>query len=53
MVTIDIETGNEVLIPYMLRQDKLPHSYRYYDPVLKIIDQLMVNDKRDFFFDKM
>lgn len=34
---MDVESGVEVLIPQELSQKKLPHSFRYYDPILNIV----------------
>lgn len=31
---LEFELGNEVLIPDALSQDKLPMSFRYYDPII-------------------
>lgn len=35
----DLEEGFEVQIPADLSQSKLPHSFRYYDPVLAMIKE--------------
>ena len=37
---MDLELGEEVIIPSELSQDSLPYSFRYYDYIL-----LMVQDK--------
>ena len=34
---IEIEQGNQVLVPPYLSQDSLPCSFRYYDPIIRII----------------
>lgn len=35
---LEFETGNAALIPPALRQDGLPLSFRYYDPILQYVD---------------
>jgi hypothetical protein len=35
---LEFETGNAALIPRALRQDDLPLSFRYYDPILQYVD---------------
>ena len=37
MLIHDISHGQETLIPVELRQKDLPSSYKFYDPVLAII----------------
>ena len=34
---LEIEEGREVFIPLELSQDRLPWSFRYYDPVMRYI----------------
>ena len=46
---MDIEQGSEAFIPKMLSQDHLPLSFRFYDPIIKIVQRLMTEDKKDFF----
>lgn len=41
-----IEQGEEVYIPKELAQNKLPQSFRYYDPAIKIAQELMAPDKK-------
>ena len=53
ILILEIERGMEVLIPKMIRQNDLPISFRYYDPVIKIIHSSMSTEKRGYFFDKM
>ena len=33
----EIEYGKEVFIPNELSQDRLPHAFRYYDPILSFV----------------
>jgi len=37
LLILEIEQGNTVKVPKSLRQDVFPMSFRYYDPILKII----------------
>jgi hypothetical protein len=46
---IDISDGCEVFIPKDLSQDQLPLSYRYYDPLIQIVQDRMADDRKDFF----
>lgn len=41
--------GDEVIIPPMLQLSKLPLSYRFYDPTLKMIQDLTTKEDKDFF----
>lgn len=34
----ELECGKDVFIPHELSQDKLPSSFRYYDPIVQIIN---------------
>lgn len=46
---LNIEQGEEAFIPALLSQKKLALSYRFYDPILKIIQDECSDAKRDFF----
>jgi hypothetical protein len=37
-----------VLIPSELSQDKLPMSFRYYDPVIMLIQEKLSKDRRSY-----
>ena len=37
LLVLDVETGQEAMIPKLLSQDWLPQSFRYYDAVLKMV----------------
>lgn len=37
------------MIPYVLSQDHLPVSFRFYDPILRIIKNEMSQSKKDWF----
>lgn len=45
----EMEQGGEVIIPIELSQDRLPISFRYYDPILKICLKEASREKKDFF----
>ena len=49
LFTTDIEQGSEAYIPKMLSQDQLPLSFRFYDPIIKIVQELMTEEKKNFF----
>ena len=40
----EIEQGQEVYIPIELSQDKMPPSFRYYDPILALIQNNLDHD---------
>lgn len=37
MFLIELELGNEILIPVDISQDQYPNSFRYYDSILQLI----------------
>lgn len=45
---ITIEQGMEMKIPNFLSQQNLPKSFRYYDPIVQITQNLISNEKRNF-----
>jgi len=45
---MDLEIGEEVLIPKELSQDGLPYSYRYYDYILLLVQEKATSDRRAF-----
>lgn len=47
MIISSLENGAEVFIPPEISVDKLPESYRYYDPILNIIQQNISEDARE------
>ena len=49
MFVIELEAGNEVLIPKGLSQSDLPLSFRYYDSVLRIIKKNLSDKRKQFF----
>ena len=46
---MDIEQGSEAFIPKALSQDSLPLSFRFYDPIIKIVQGLMTDEKKAHF----
>lgn len=46
---IEIEQGQEVFIPKDLSQSQYPLSFRYYDPLIKIVKERMTDDRKDFY----
>tara|TARA_B110000285_G_C14743484_1_gene431852 strand:- start:19 stop:240 length:222 start_codon:yes stop_codon:yes gene_type:complete len=44
--TLELEHGHEVMIPSQLSQSILPNSFRFYDPIIKITQNLMPNGKK-------
>ena len=49
LFTRDIEYGQQVYIPHELNQDRLPYSFRYYDPILRFVEENIDEDRREFF----
>ena len=49
LFVVDMQEGTEVLIPKDLSQDHLPMSFRYYDPLIKIVQDKMADEKRDYY----
>lgn len=46
---LEVEEGREVYIPQELSQDHLPHSFRYYDPILKLIQDCCSRNQKESF----
>lgn len=46
---IDIEQGQEVFIPGDLQQNKLPMTFRYFDPILQYIQESISKEKKQYF----
>ena len=42
----EFEFGYEMIIPDLLRQDDLPLSFRYYDPIVVFISERLSNDSK-------
>ena len=47
LFVLEIEQGQEVLIPSDLSQDALPMSFRYYDSILRIVQSRVQLEKRE------
>ena len=45
----EMEQGGEVSIPSELSQEGLPLSFRYYDPIFNIMQDLISDDKRHLY----
>ena len=45
----EIEYGGDVFIPNELSQDRLPHAFRYYDPILSFVQDNIDDDKRLYY----
>jgi len=43
------ELGLEVLIPESLSQNQLPLSYRYYDPIICLVQEKLSRERRHYF----
>lgn len=46
---LDIEQGQEVFILNDISQRNLPLSFRYYDPIIKIIFSKMTKESKEFY----
>ena len=46
---LNFEQGNEVMIPEELSQDDMPLSFRYYDPIIILIQERLSYNKREYF----
>lgn len=47
-----VELGEEVVVPHILQQKNLCQNFRFYDPILSIIDELCSDAKRNLFFQR-
>jgi hypothetical protein len=47
MILYDLEQGYDILIPNELSQESLPYSFRYYDPIIAIIQENFSEISRD------
>ena len=46
---LNIAQGDEVIIPQELCQRKLPLSYRFYDPIMRLVQQDLNGNMKQFF----
>jgi hypothetical protein len=46
---LELEQGLAVFIPRELSQDSLALSYRFYDPILRIVYKMCSDEKKEFF----
>ena len=49
LFTLEIQQGTEVLIPRQFSQEDIPWSFRYYDPIMSIVDGMLSPDSKQFF----
>ena len=49
LFVLDIEDGNEIYIPSSLTQDRLPYSFRFYDPILALVNENISENRREFY----
>ena len=47
-----IELGGETIVPKCLDQKNLPQSYKFYNPVLSIIEELCQDHKRNLYVER-
>jgi hypothetical protein len=45
LFVLDLEQGIEVHIPKILSQQSLPYSFRYYDPVIQMVQSIVSEQK--------
>ena len=45
---LELEQDSDVLIPIELSQDKLPMSFRYYDPIIMLIQEKLSKNRRSY-----
>ena len=50
---MELEQGQEVKIPSTLCQQSLPRSFRYYDPIVKIVQTLVSLAKKKYLIMQM
>ena len=48
-MVLELERGDEVLIPQQLSQENYAMSFKYYDPVFKWINEHISPSKREYF----
>ena len=46
---LDVEQGDEIIIPMELDQSNLNQCYKFYNPTLKMIQEWCSREKKDFF----
>ena len=52
MFVFDIQNGQEVFTPDELGQNGYPQSYQFYDPIMRIIQEDMPDERKQFFYSK-
>ena len=49
---LDVEQGDEVIIPGMILQSDLPQCFHFYNPAMKLIQEECTKDRKFQFIDK-
>ena len=49
MFILDMENGQEVIVPPELSMDQMPMNFRYYDPILLWIQEMFASEKKQYF----
>ena len=49
LFVLELEQGQESYIPRELSHDSLPYSFRFYDPIIQIVDRHFSKDSRTYF----
>lgn len=49
LFVLELELGQEVFIPSTLSCDKYPLSYRFYDPIIQIINYLFSQESKTYY----
>lgn len=49
---LDVSQGQESFIPTELCQDNLPRCYKFYDPILLIIQERIPEDRKEYFYSR-
>lgn len=52
LFVFSVELGDESIVPTCLNQKDLPLSYKYYSPVISIIEELCQDNKRNLYIDR-
>jgi hypothetical protein len=49
---LEVQQGQESFIPKELCQDSLPKCYKFYDPILLIIQDKIPEDRKEYFYSR-
>ena len=53
LLIIELEQGLEIFIPRDFQQNELPNSFRYFDPILQIVQESISKERKQFFLLKL